>query len=118
MKRKLSLLLASCLTLLALSPLGEPYFDIAKNLDIFATLFREVNAFYVDEVNPESLIQTGIHGMLETLDPYTDFIAEEDIEAFNIQTTGQYAGIGALITTLNQKNVVTHPYENFPAHRA
>lgn len=118
MKRKLSLALATCVVLLALSPPADPYFDIAKNLDIFATLFREVNAFYVDEVNPESLIQTGIHGMLENLDPYTDFIREEDMEAFTIQTTGQYAGIGALITTLNQKNVVTHPYENFPAHRA
>lgn len=118
MKRKLSLALATCLVLLALSPPAEPYFEIAKNLDIFATLFREVNAFYVDEVNPESLIQTGIHGMLETLDPYTDFIPEEDKEAFNIQTTGQYAGIGALITPLNQRNLVIHPYENFPAHRA
>lgn len=118
MKRKISLAAAVCLGLLAFTPVTDPYFDIARNLDIFTTLFREVNAYYVDEVNPESLAQTGIEGMLESLDPYTDFIAEEDMEAFSIQTTGQYAGIGALISTLNNRNVVTHPYENFPAHRA
>ena len=75
----------------------EKYFDIAKSLDIFATLFKEVNAYYVDEVDPEKLIRVGIDGMLESLDPYTDYIAEEDMDNFRISTTGQYAGIGALI---------------------
>lgn len=118
MKRKISLAVVASAVLLAFTPAAEPYFEIAKNLDIFTTLFREVNAYYVDEVDPKPLVQTGIQGMLESLDPYTDFIPEEDLEAFSIQTTGQYAGIGALITTLNNRNVVTHPYENFPAHRA
>jgi carboxyl-terminal processing protease len=118
MKRKISLAIIASAVLLAFTPAAEPYFEIAKNLDIFTTLFREVNAYYVDEVDPKPLVQTGIQGMLESLDPYTDFIPEEDLEAFSIQTTGQYAGIGALITTLNNRNVVTHPYENFPAHRA
>lgn len=118
MKRKISLAVVAATVLLAFTPAADPYFEIAKNLDIFTTLFREVNAYYVDEVNPKPLVQTGIVGMLETLDPYTDFIPEEDLEAFSIQTTGQYAGIGALITTLNNRNIVTHPYENFPAHRA
>lgn len=117
MKRKISIA-AALLLLLAFTPVAEPYFEIAKNLDIFTNMFREVNAFYVDEVNPQSLSESGIHGMLESLDPYTDFIPEEDKEAFAIQTTGQYAGIGALISTLNDRNIVTHPYENFPAHRA
>ena len=75
----------------------EKYFDIAKSLDIFATLFKEVNAYYVDEVDPEKLVRVGIDGMLESLDPYTDYIAEEDMDNFRISTTGQYAGIGALI---------------------
>ena len=118
MKRKISLAVVAATVLLAFTPAADPYFEIAKNLDIFTTLFREVNAYYVDEVNPKPLVQTGIGGMLETLDPYTDFIPEEDLEAFSIQTTGQYAGIGALITTLNNRNIVTHPYENYPAHRA
>ncbi len=118
MKVKLSLAALVCIALLAFSRPAETYFEIAKNLDIFTTLFREVNAYYVDEVDSKALIQTGIQGMLESLDPYTDFIPEEDLEAFSIQTTGQYAGIGALISTINNRNIVTHPYENFPAHRA
>jgi carboxyl-terminal processing protease len=94
----------------------EKYFDIAKSLDIFATLFKEVNAYYVDEVDPEKLIRVGIDGMLESLDPYTDYIAEEDLDNFRISTTGQYAGIGALIGIINKKVVITHPYKGFPAY--
>jgi carboxyl-terminal processing protease len=120
MKRKISIIFASILLLgfFAFKGPGEKYFDIAKSLDIFATLFKEVNALYVDEIEPKKLVQTGIQGMLESLDPYTDYIPEEDLEAFSIQTTGSYAGIGALIGSINKKSVVTHPYENFPAYRA
>ena len=97
---------------------SEKYFEIAKNLDIFATLFKEVNAFYVDEVEPNQLIRKGIDAMLESLDPYTDFIAEDEIESFRTMTTGQYAGIGALIGNHNGKVVITMPYEGFAAERA
>jgi carboxyl-terminal processing protease len=96
---------------------GERYFEIAKSLDIFATLFKEVNALYVDEVNPKKLVETGINEMLDQLDPYTDYIPEEDLEAFSIQTTGQYAGVGALIGVVNKKTVITNPYVGFPAER-
>ncbi|MDZ7650607.1 MAG: hypothetical protein U5K54_27640 [Cytophagales bacterium] len=96
---------------------GEKYFEIAKSLDIFATLFKEVNSFYVDEVDPKKLVETGINGMLNQLDPYTDFIPEEELEAFSIQTTGQYAGVGALIGVVNKKTVITNPYVGFPAER-
>ncbi len=120
MKRKINISLAivAILGFFAFTGPGEKYFDIAKSLDIFATLFKEVNAYYVDEVEPKKLIQTSIQGMLESLDPYTDYIPEEDMDAFSIQTTGQYAGIGALIGVINKKTVITHPYENFPAYRA
>jgi len=97
---------------------AERYFDIAKNLEIFASLVREVNEYYVDEVDPKKLIDTGINGMLEQLDPYTDYIPKESSEAFSIQTTGEYAGIGALVGLINKKTVVTNPYVGFPAHRA
>lgn len=97
---------------------SEKYFDIARSLDIFATLFKEVNAYYVDEIDPKDLVDKGIHGMLESLDPYTDYISEEDLEDFSIQTTGQYAGIGALIGTVNDKIVITNPYVDFPAYKA
>ena len=120
MKRKISLAVAfiAILGFFAFAGPGEKYFDIAKSLDIFATLFKEVNAYYVDEVEPQKLVQTGIRGMLESLDPYTDYIPEEDLEAFSILTTGQYAGIGALIGIVNKKGVILHPYENFAAYRA
>jgi carboxyl-terminal processing protease len=97
---------------------AEKYFDIAKSLDIYATLFKEVNAYYVDEIEPQKLVRKSIDGMLESLDPYTDYIPEDEIESFRITTTGQYGGIGALINIINKKTVITHPYRNFPAHRA
>jgi carboxyl-terminal processing protease len=104
--------------LLAAQKPAEKYFEIAKNLDIFATLFKEVNAYYVDEINAKHLIDKGIEGMLESLDPYTIYIPEEQIENFRISTTGQYGGIGALIGIVNDKTVITHPYKNFPAYNA
>ncbi len=97
---------------------AERYFEIAKSLDIFATLFKEVNAHYVDEFEPKKLINTGIDNMLQSLDPYTNYIPEEDLESFQILTTGQYAGIGALINVVNNKTVVTYPYRDFPAYKA
>lgn len=101
---------------LAFTKPAENYFEIAKNLDIFVTLFKEINTYYVDEVDPEKLIHEGIDAMLESLDPYTDFIAEDELENFRIATTGQYAGIGAMISLINEKVVITHPYKNFPAY--
>jgi carboxyl-terminal processing protease len=97
---------------------AEKYFDIAKSLDIYATLFKEVNAYYVDEIEPQKLVRKSIDGMLESLDPYTDYIPEDEVESFRITTTGQYGGIGALINIINKKTVITHPYKNFPANKA
>jgi carboxyl-terminal processing protease len=96
---------------------AEKYFEVAKSLDIFATLFKEVNAYYVDEVEPQKLIRKGIDGMLESLDPYTDYISEDEMESFRITTTGQYGGVGALIGVVNKRTVVTHPYKDFPAQK-
>lgn len=97
---------------------AEKYFDIAKSLDIYATLFKEVNAYYVDEIDPEKIVRFSIEGMLGSLDPYTDYIPEDELESFQITTTGQYGGIGALIGVVNKKIVVTHPYVNFPAYKS
>ena len=96
----------------------EKYFEITKNLDIFATLYKEVNTYYVDDVDPNQLIKTGINAMLESLDPYTNYIPEDDIEDYRTMTTGQYGGIGALIGTRNGRNMIIMPYEGFPAHDA
>jgi carboxyl-terminal processing protease len=96
---------------------GERYFEIAKNLDIFATLFKEVNTYYVDDINPNKLMRTGIEAMLESLDPYTNYIPEDDIEDYRTLTTNQYGGIGALIGRNNNKNLIIMPYEGFPAEK-
>jgi len=117
-KLKLFLILVVACGVFAFTPPAEKYFDIAKNLDIFASLFKEVNTYYVDEVDPKKLIETGINGMLEQLDPYTDYIPEENREIFAIQTSGKYAGVGALIGIVNNKTVLTIPYKGFPAYRA
>ena len=75
----------------------DDYFEISKNLDIFSSLYREVNIYYVDETDPGKLIEKGIEGMLESLDPYTVFIPEADMEQHRFTITGQYGGIGSLI---------------------
>lgn len=110
------------ITVIAVSAFGfthtERYFEIAKSLDIFATLFKEVNAYYVDDVDPQKLIRKSIDSMLESLDPYTDYIPEDELENFRVTTTGQYAGIGALIGVISNKTIITHPYKNFPANKA
>ncbi len=93
-------------------------FEISKNLDIFYTLFRELNLFYVDDIKPEKLIKTGIDDMLESLDPYTTYIPEEEMDDFKFMTTGEYGGIGALISKRGDNVVVAEPYEGFPAQKA
>jgi carboxyl-terminal processing protease len=90
-------------------------FEVVKNLDIFYTLFREVNSYYVDETDPEKLISEGINNMLESLDPYTTYIPESDMEDFRFMTTGEYAGIGSLISKRGEYVVIAEPYEGFPA---
>lgn len=93
-------------------------FEIVKNLDIFYTLFRELNLFYVDPINPEKIIDKGIDAMLESLDPYTEFIPESAMDDFRFQTTGEYGGIGALIRKSGDYAVIAEPYEGFPAEKA
>jgi carboxyl-terminal processing protease len=97
---------------------AERYFEIAKNLDIFASLFKEVNAMYVDEINPNKTIRTGIDAMLESLDPYTNFISEDEVEDFRTLNTGQYGGIGAVTRPIGKRTVVTMVYENYPAYKS
>lgn len=93
-------------------------FEITKNLDIFATMFKELDMYYVDEVDPEKLIRTGIDAMLNSLDPYTTFYSEEDMEGYRMQTTGKYGGIGALIRRMDDFVIISEPYEGFPAFNA
>ncbi len=96
----------------------ESYFEVSKNLDIFATLFRELNIYYVDDANPGDLMKTGIDAMLESLDPYTNYIPESKMEDYKMMTTGQYGGIGAVIQTKGENVIISEPYEGFGADKA
>tara|TARA_B100000683_G_scaffold277846_1_gene339580 strand:+ start:34796 stop:36460 length:1665 start_codon:yes stop_codon:yes gene_type:complete len=93
-------------------------FEIGKNLDIFTEVYKEVNSRYVDGTQPGDLMKTGIDAMLESLDPYTVYYPESDIESYKLMTTGQYGGIGARIRKINDFVVIGEPYEGFPAYKA
>jgi len=98
----------------------DRYFEIAKNLDTFASLFRQLNNHYVEEVNPSLLMEEGIGAMLASLDPYTEFVPESEIEDFKMNyVSKQYAGIGASIFNNKAgKVIVSEPYEGFSAQKA
>lgn len=97
---------------------SQQYFDVAKNLDIFATIYREVNTYYVDEIDATPFVRTGIDAMLQSLDPYTNYISEDEIEDFRTMTTGEYGGIGAIIGQRDGEIIVIMPYEGDPADQA
>ncbi|HAH56416.1 MAG TPA: peptidase S41 [Flavobacterium sp.] len=96
----------------------DDFFEIAKQIEIFTTLFKELNKNYVDETNPGDLMDKSIKGMLASLDPYTVYFNEQDVVKFKINNTGEYTGIGAVITRKNDKLIIKEPYKNFPADKA
>jgi carboxyl-terminal processing protease len=93
-------------------------FEIMKNLDIYSNMIKELNQDYVDEINPGELTQTGIEAMLKSLDPYTNFIPESQVEDYKFITTGQYGGIGSLIHQQGDFIVISEPYQNSPADKS
>ena len=93
------------------------YFEIAKQLDIFTTLFKEVNMNYVDETNPADLMQESVNQMLKELDPYTTYMNEQDVERARMYQSGAYVGIGATINTSENKLVVVEVYKDLPADK-
>ncbi len=93
-------------------------FKIAKSLDIYYSLFRDVNIYYVDDTDPEEMVENSINAMLEELDPYTVYIPEKNKDEFTFMTTGQYGGIGALIRNSGEYPIVAQPYRDFPADKA
>jgi carboxyl-terminal processing protease len=116
-RKILALLLISGLFLAFTKP-GDRFFDIAKNLDIYATVFKELNTFYVDEVDPKKATETSIEALLKSFDPYTVYYPEDEIDDFLQMTTGKYQGIGIILSEINQTQRITFIEENSPAHRA
>ena len=97
---------------------SDRYFEISKNLDIYANLFKELDAFYVDPIEPGKLVKTGVDAMLADLDPYTNYITESDIEEYEFMTTGKYGGIGASMRKKGDDIFIGDVYENSPSQKA
>jgi carboxyl-terminal processing protease len=110
-------IVASALLFLGAS-FKNDFFEIAKQIEIFTTLFKELNTNYVDETNPGALMDNAIKGMLAGLDPYTVYFNEQDVVKFKINNTGEYTGIGALITRRDDKIIIREVYKDFPADKA
>jgi len=117
MKRGLVVLLIAAMLPVAFTQTNS-YFEISKNLDIYASLYKELNTYYVDEVQPSDLMRQGIDGMLNSLDPYTSYISEAEIEGYRMQTTGKYGGIGALVRKVDRYITISEPYEGYAASKA
>lgn len=96
----------------------EDFFEIAKQIEIFTTLFKTVNMNYVDQTNPADLMDKAIKTMLAELDPYTVYFNEQDVAKFKINNTGEYTGIGALVSRKEGKLIIREPYKNYPADKA
>ncbi len=96
----------------------DDFFEIAKQVEIFTTLFKTVNMNYVDQTNPASLMDKSIKSMLADLDPYTVYFNEQDVARFKINNTGEYTGIGAMISRKDGKLIVREVYKNYPADKA
>ena len=94
------------------------YFEISKNIEIYTNLYKEINTWYVDDLDPAKLMRTGVDAMLESLDPYTNYISESEIEGFRYITDGKYNGIGAMIRKIDDYVTITEPYDNCPAQKA
>ncbi|GAA0714092.1 S41 family peptidase [Aquimarina litoralis] len=94
------------------------FFEIAKQIEIFTTMFKELNMNYVDETNPAELMDTAIKAMLDDLDPYTKYWNEQDVEASKIRNAGEYTGIGASVKTVKDKIIIVEPYKDYPADKA
>ncbi len=114
----ITFILALLLPLGLLAQEKQNNFEIAKSIDIYNSLLRELNLNYVDEINPGELNETAIKAMLDGLDPYTVFIPESDIENAKFMTTGEYGGIGALIQYDGELTRISDPYEGWPAQKA
>jgi carboxyl-terminal processing protease len=94
------------------------YFEISKNIEIFTNLYKELNTYYVDDLDPSKLMRIGIDAMVESLDPYTNYISESDIEGYRFMTEGKYTGIGAQFKLINDFPTITETYEGTPAQKS
>lgn len=118
MKKKIILPLIAVAIFFTTTSYKSDFFEIAKQIEIFTTLFKEINMNYVDETNPAELMDTAITAMLAELDPYTVYWNEQEVEQARIQNSGEYTGIGASVQTRDHKITIVEPYKGYPADKA
>jgi len=116
--KKLQITIVAIVSSIASLAFVDNYFEISKNLEIFTTTYKEINSNYVDDIDAAKLMRTGIEAMVESLDPYTNFISESEVEDYRFMTTGQYGGVGASIFQRDKYIVVRETYEGYPAQKA
>src|ERR1700761_5709496 len=117
-KRRL-LFTGLCVLALSAWSFKDDLFQISKNLDVFASVYKEVNINYVDDINSAKLIKSGVDAMLDGLDPYTEFVPESEIEDYKLKyVSTQYGGIGASIFNRDKKVFVSDVFSGFPAQKA
>ena len=118
MKKRIFVSVAAVALFFTTVSFKSDFFEIAKQIEIFTTLFKELNMNYVDEVNPAQLMDSAITGMLSELDPYTKYWTEQEVEDARISNSGEYTGIGAAVLTRDKKITLMEVYEAYPADKA
>lgn len=118
MKKRILISATAVVILFTTVSFKSDFFEIAKQIEIFTTLFKELNMNYVDEVNPAELMDSAIEGMLSDLDPYTKYWTEQEVEDARISNTGEYTGIGASVLTRNKTITILETYKDYPADKA
>ncbi len=117
-KLRLGIVLLASLSLLAFTAVQSgKYFEISKNIEIFTNVYKELNTWYVDDLDPATIMRSGLDAMVGSLDPFTNYFSESQIEGYR-QSEGQYDGIGAKITVIDGHPTVVEPYEDSPASQA
>ncbi len=118
MKKKIMIPIMVSVVLFFSTGFQNDFFEIAKQVEIFTTMFKELNMNYVDETNPAQLMDTAIKSMLNDLDPYTRFMNEQDVEEYKIKNAGEYSGIGAIVRSFKKKLLIVEPYKGYSADKA
>lgn len=118
MKKRILISATAVVILFTTVSFKSDFFEIAKQIEIFTTLFKELNMNYVDEVNPGQLMDSAIEGMLADLDPYTKYWTEQEVEDARISNSGEYTGIGASVLTRNKTITILEAYKDYPADKA
>ena len=113
--KKMGLAVFAVMVFVSTTAYKNDYFEITKQVEIFTTIFKEINMNYVDETNPAKLMRSGLNQMLADLDPYTTYLGEQDVESARISQGGAYVGIGAIVKTLRNKLIVVDVFKGLPA---